>query len=330
FDAENLHGPLNLYRTLQRNGATSNSLVMGPWAHGEWSWTDGSRLGPVTFGGATTFAFREQVELPFLRFHLNADTKQQWPKALVFETGTSKWQAFDTWPPRNVRQEALHLRANGALVLGEGGVAAATASFDEFVSDPARPVPFSAVSTQRMTRSYMVEDQRFAAARPDVLVYQSEVLDVDVTLAGPMTADLLVSTTGTDADWIVKVIDVYPNDSPASADDDRSMGGYQQLVRGEPFRSRFRDGFDKPRALLANQPTRIKFDLPDVFHTFRRGHRIMVQIQSSWFPLIDRNPQTFVTIADAQPADYRKAAQRVFHSSAEGSKLIVGVLRNAL
>lgn len=335
FDAENLHGPLNLFRTLERNGAASSSLVMGPWAHSEWSWTDGSRLGPVTFGGATTFAFREQAELPFLRFHLHGDTNQQWPKALVFETGTSQWRSFDAWPPRNVQRQALYLRADGGLVLDGDRMERgneSTASFDEFVSDPMRPVPFSAVSTQRMTEQYMVEDQRFAATRPDVLVYQSAVLESDVTLAGPMSADLLVATTGTDADWIVKVIDVYPTNLPNPPDyseRDLSMGGYQQLVRGEPFRSRFRDGFDRPRALAPNEPTRIQFDLPDVFHTFRRGHRIMVQVQSSWFPLIDRNPQTFVSIAGAQPADYRQATHRVFHSSPGASKLVVGVLRSA-
>lgn len=325
FDAENLHGPLNLFQTLERNGAGSSSLVIGPWAHSEWSWTDGSRLGAISFGGPTSPAFREQAELPFLRFHLKDDTAQRWPKALVFETGASQWRSFDAWPPRDVSREALYLRANGELVIGgdrpeQKGTAA---SFDEFVSDPARPVPFTAEPTDRLTTQYMVEDQRFAAARPDVLVYHSEVLESDLTLAGPLTADLLVATTGTDADWIVKLIDVHP------VGDDRALSGYQQLIRGEPFRSRFRDGFDKPRALVPNEPTRIKFDMPDVLHTFRRGHRIMVQIQSSWFPLIDRNPQTFVPIVNAQPADYRKATQCVFHSAPNGSRLVVGVLRSA-
>lgn len=335
FDAENLHGPLNLFRSLASNSGKSSSLVMGPWAHGEWSWTDGSKLGPIRFGGVTTAAFREQAELPFLRFHLNGDTTQRWPTALVFETGAAKWRTFDTWPPRNVRPESLYLDANGRLALGAEHLAklggAASSRFDEFISDPARPVPFTAEPTQRLPPQYMVEDQRFAAARPDVLVYESDVLESDITLAGPLSADLLVATTGTDADWIVKLIDVYPTSEAGrgEADSDHELGGYQQLVRGEPFRSRFREGFDAPRALVPNQPTRISFALPDVLHTFRRGHRIMVQIQSSWFPLIDRNPQSYVRIAGAEPGDYRKATQRVFHSSPSASRLVVGVLRDA-
>jgi uncharacterized protein len=328
FDAEDLFGALETYKTIEKmNPGARNTLVMGPWFHGGWARSDGDVLGDINFGAKTSLAYQETVELPFFNCLLKDKCEGgQSPEAMVFETGSNTWRRYDSWPPKNVESRDLYLNANGKLAFSADN---AVAGFDEYVSDPAHPVPFINGVDPGMTREYMVEDQRFASRRQDVLVYQSDLLDRDVTLAGPIKATLFVSTSGTDADFIVKLIDVFPN---STADPDPNpkgvrMGGYQMLVRGEPMRARFRNSYSTPEAMTPGKVTKIEFTLPDVNHAFLRGHRIMVQVQSSWFPLVDRNPQKFIDINRATEADFQKATQRVYRSGNNRSRLTVSVLK---
>ncbi len=331
FDAEDLAGPLKLFRAIEKNGAVSpETLVMGPWPHGGWSRGPGDKLGNLDFASKTGDYFRESIELPFFLEHLKgkgnglkAKAEAAAPKALLFETGTKQWRRFDAWPPRNATSHELYFDAAGKLAM----TAPAAAGFDEYLSDPDRPVPVIGEIGTGMPRDYMTFDQRFASRRPDVLVYQTEPLDHDLTIAGPITPILSVSSTGTDSDFVVKLIDVYPNDYP---DPDPNpmrihMGGYQQLVRGEPFRGKYRNSSEKPEPFAPGKRARIEFTMPDVCHTFRAGHRIMVQVQSSWFPLTDRNPQQFLDIPAAKASDFQKATERVYRGGADGSgiKLLV-------
>ncbi|MGO8701630.1 MAG: CocE/NonD family hydrolase [Limisphaerales bacterium] len=327
YDGEDLFGALETYRWTQRqNPGITNLLVMGPWAHGAWGRSDGDKLGEISFHAKTGEFYREKIELPFFRHFLKGDTNYSATTAQVFETGTDQWRRFDAWPPKQAAPRTLFLRAGGELRFvppGEGAGAC-----DEFISDPAKPVPFTAEMTVSYPASYALEDQRFAAERPDVLVYQTEPLEEDLTFAGPIKSDLYVSTTGTDADWVVKVVDIYPGDYPDPEPNPARvrMGGYQQLVRGDVFRGRFRESFEKPEAFEPGKVAAIHFTMADVFHTFRRGHRVMVQVQSSWFPLVDRNPQTFVDIATAKPGDFHPATHRVYRAAEAASSISVQVL----
>jgi uncharacterized protein len=330
FDAEDPVGPLLVYRAVeQKNPKTINQLVMGPWSHGGWGRGPGNRLGNVSFAMNTGEFFREQIQFPFFMKHLK-DKGAELPEAFMFLTGINEFRRHATWPPRNLTPMTLTFDADGRL----SRTASTTSNaFDEYVSDPARPVPFIGYIGAAMTSDYTTEDQRFASRRTDVLTYSTEPLDRDVVVAGPIKVDLRVSSSGTDSDFVVKVIDVYPNDYPTPALPAEQpepanavrMGGYQQLVRGEPFRAKFRNSFERPEPLKPNEPVTIAFELPDAYHAFRKGHRIMVQVQSSWFPLVDRNPQRFMEIPQATPSDFQKATQRVYRSSAitlmlEGSR----------
>ena len=326
FDAEDLFGPLEVYRHTERmNPGITNVLVMGPWAHGDWGGKDGDKLGDVNFRAKTGDFYREKIELPFFRHFLKGDTNYTPTEAHVFETGTHQWRKFDKWPPTQAEARTLYFRAGGQLGFDSPS---GSDGFDEYVSDPAKPVPYTLEHTTGYPRSYPVHDQRFAASRPDVLVYETEPLEEDLTFAGPLKATLHVSTTGTDADWVIKLIDVYagdfpnPNPNPARV----AMGGYQQLLRGDIFRGKFRNSFEKPEPFEPGKVTKIEFEIPDVFHTFRRGHRVMIHVQSSWFPLVDRNPQTFVNIPTARPEDFQKATHRVHRSGNAASSLTVQVL----
>jgi putative CocE/NonD family hydrolase len=323
FDAEDLFGALNTYKSVEKQSPGAyNILVMGPWFHGGWARGDGDGLGDVRFGAKTSVFYRENIELPFFNYYLKDKGELKLPEAYVFETGSNKWKTYDQWPPAHARTESLYLNANGKLSFT---APADSNAFDEYISDPARPVPFINNINIGMTREYMVDDQRFAARRPDVLVYQTDVLTEDVTVAGPLTASLFVSTSATDSDFVVKLIDVYPDDAPDNQPNPTSMkmGGYQMLVRGEPMRARFRKSFENPEPMAPNKIEKIEYAMPDVNHTFVKGHRVMVQIQSSWFPLVDRNPQRFVNIYTAKESDFQKATQHVYHSS----RLIVNVVK---
>ena len=316
YDAEDLFGALETYRSTEKqNPGATNSLVMGPWSHGAWGGKDGDRLGDIGFHSKTTDYFHEQIELPFFRHFLKGDTNYTAVEAKVFETGTDRWRNFDVWPPKQATMRTLYLEAGGALDFKPP--ADSSESFDEYMSDPSKPVPYTQQIGTGYPSSYPVEDQRFAAQRPDVLVYTTKPLENDFTIAGPITATLHVSTSGTDSDWVVKVIDVYATDSPDPNPNPTHvrMGGYQQLVRGDVFRGRFRNSLEKPEPFEPGKLARIQFTMPDVCHTFRRGHSVMVQVQSTWFPLVDRNPQTFVEISNAKPEDFRKATERVYHSA---------------
>jgi len=329
FDAENLFGALETYRNVEKTSqGPCNVLVMGPWLHGGWSRGDGESLGHVLFNSKTAVFYREQIELPFFEFHLKGVGTFKHPEAWVFETGTNQWRKHDAWPPKTAQRRALYLRNAERLSRKAAGENGTEEQFDEYVSDPNKPVPYVDQIDIGMKPEYMVGDQRFAGRRPDVLVYQTGALNEDVTIAGPIQVDLHVSTTGTDADWIVKLIDVYPDDYPDPKPNPSGvrMGGYQQLVRGDVMRGKFRNSFEKPEPFEPGKPAAVSFTMQDSCHTFRSGHRIMVQVQSSWFPLVDRNPQTFVDIYQAKESDFRKATQRVYRSREMPSRVSVLVV----
>jgi uncharacterized protein len=347
FDAEDLQGPFSTFHAIDKNNpGIFNALVVGPWVHGGWGRYDGDHLGRVEFAANTGEYYRSKILFPFFEQYLKANGDAKLPKAYVFETGTNVWRQYSAWPPKNAEPKTLYFHANGVLSFDPPATdspAYDSPAYDEYVSDPAKPVPFVNYVSLNVPQEYMLSDQRFASSRTDVLVYQTPVLQEDVTIAGPISPRLFVSTSGTDSDFDVKLIDVYPSDYPDSKLDTPrpedvskprtdvpppsfTMAGYQQLVRGEPFRGKFRHSFEKPEPFTPGNVEEIKATFQDVNHTFRRGHRIMVQIQSSWFPLTDRNPQTFVNIPDAKPADFVKATERVYHTKAEASGIVVGVI----
>ena len=324
FDAEDLPGPLRIYKAVEKNNPrTWNSLVMGPWCHGCWSRRTLESLGDINFGSNTSAFYQENIELPFFNFFLKDKGENKLPEAYVFETGTNQWRQYDQWPPKGSRAASLYLQRGGLLSFEapkEDGRKDGKDTYDEYVSDPQKPVPYVNEITLGMKYEYMDYDQRFAATRPDVLVYQTPELKDEVTLAGTLEAELFASSSGTDSDFVIKLIDVFP-----SRGNDR-MSGYQMMVRGEPFRAKYRKSFEKPEPLVPNQVTRIPFYLPDINHTFQKGHRIMIQVQSTWFPLMDRNPQRFVDIYKASEHDFQKATERVYRSPKQATRLKVTVL----
>jgi len=332
FDAEDLYGPLKTYSSIEKKnvGRRYNGLVMGPWRHGGWNRDDGTKLGNAFFGDSLkpSVYFQEQIQLPFFNFYLKGKGEWKEVEAYIFETGTNKWRQFDKWPPEERSFVKLFLHAEGKLLYSEPK---GTNVYDEFISDPNKPVPYTETVTTGMTREYMTDDQRFAGRRQDVLVYQTDELAEPVTLAGEMLAHLVVSTSESAADWVVKLIDVYPDEhddyehTPAHI----KMGGYQQMVRSEVIRGRYRNSYEKPVPFKPNEPAEINLELLDVLHTFKKGHRIMIQIQSTWFPMVDRNPQQYVdNIFMAKDEDFRKATHRVYRSKGNGSYIQVGVLAN--
>lgn len=329
FDAENLFGALETYKAIEaRNPRTVNTLVMGPWRHGGWERGDGSSFGDIPFNSKTAEFYREQIELPFFEHHLKDAGEDVHPEAWVFETGTNQWKKYDQWPPAQAQVKSLYFHADEQLSFDPPQPDGNEHAHDEYISNPAKPVPYMSGIVTGMQAEYLVADQRFAARRPDVLVYQTGELAADVTLVGPIEVDLMVSTSGTDSDWVVKLIDVYPDDYPDPKENPRQvrMGGYQQLVRGDVIRGKFRNSFERAEPFEPNKPTRVRFEMPDTYHCFRSGHRIMVQVQSSWFPLVDRNPQKFCDIFQAKATDYQAATQRVFRGPQALSQLKVRVL----
>ncbi len=335
FDAEDLEGPHRTFNAIsQFNPETPITLVEGPWVHGGWSRADGDHLGDVTFDAKTSAYFRAHIQFPFFEHYLKGKGEAL-PKAIVFETGTNVWRRHDAWPPKAATAKTLYFHAGGKLSFDPP---TEDKSVDEYLSDPNHPVPFVGYTTDTVPQRYMVDDQRFAHYRPDVLTYETDPLTEDITIAGPISPHLKVASSGTDSDFDVKLIDVYPNDYPDDVPGKGGepgkrilsappvfMGGYEQLLRGEPFRAKFRNSMEKPEPMTPGKMTAIDFTMPDLYHTFRRGHRIMVQVQSSWFPLTDRNPQTFTDIPYAKPGDFKKATEQVFHQkdAASGVEVLV-------
>jgi uncharacterized protein len=333
FDAEDLSGPFKTFHAIDEfNPGAVNTLVVGPWTHGGWSIWDGDKLGDVNFGSKTGVFFRAQIQFPFFEYYLKGRNGAPLPKAYVFETGSNVWKRYDAWPPKSAVAKTLYFHAGGRLSFD---APTDKAGVDEYLSDPAHPVPFVNYTTDTVPQRYMDDDQRFASERPDVLTYETEPLTEDVTIAGPVRPKLKVASSGTDSDFVVKLIDVYPEDFPNPPSDAVGkrilgappilMGGYEQLVRGEPMRAKFRDSWEKPTALTPGKMVSVNAEMPDINHTFRAGHRIMVQVQSSWFPLVDRNPQTFVDIPLAKPQQFVKATESVYRSAdaASGVEVLV-------
>jgi putative CocE/NonD family hydrolase len=329
YDMEDLYGPLSTYAALRaQNPGTAASLVIGPWIHGGWSRTDGSALGDSDFGFATSDTFRS-IELGFFVHHLKGGADPGIPGALVFETGANRWRRFPAWPPPSAQTQTLHFGPARSLSLSAAPAAAPAPAagndpgYDEYESDPAHPVPCAADVASGCPRRVVAADQRFASARPDVLTYSTAPLDRDVTLAGPIEASLWVSTNGSDADYVVKIIDENPPHTLGTPD----RGGQQSLIRVEPFRARFRDSYSQPKPMVPGQPTRIRFVMNDIFHTFQRKHRLVVQVQSSFFPFIDRNPGRYLeNLFHAGPADYVITRHRLHRTAAMPSQLTVRVL----
>jgi hypothetical protein len=317
FDAEDIFGTLAVYRSVESSSPGAyNILVMGPWYHGGWARSTGDSFGNLTFGSDTSVFYRREIEFQFFQHFLKNSADLKLPEAYVFLTGSNQWRQEPQWPPANATPVRLYLCSGGKLSWNPDPESAVSA-FDEYLSDPSRPVPYTSEIATGMAREYMVEDQRFASRRADVLTYATDELDHDITLAGPVSPYLNVSTSGTDSDFIVKLIDAYPGNAAdvQSGGGRVRMGGFQQLVRGEAFRGKYRNSFTNPEPFIPWEKTKIEYVMPDIFHTFKKGHRIMVQLQSTWFPLIDRNPQQFLDIYQAKDSDFIKATQRIYRSA---------------
>ena len=324
FDAQDFYGPFRMYRALkEKNPANKTTLVVGPWLHGGWARGDGDTLGRINFSSKTAVHYRTTIELPFFNYYLKDKGRLTLPEAVVFETGGNKWHSYGQWPPAGTHPRNMYLQAGGTLASTAPGVRSDDRSdeaADDYISDPAKPVPYTAEITTTEGHLFMVEDQRFVWGRPDVLVYQTPPLTEDLTIAGPIDVSLQVSTTGSDGDWVVKVIDVYPGNLPAP------MGHFQMLLAADILRAKFRNSMSRPEPMVPAQPTKLAFTLGDKYHTFLKGHRLMVQIQSSWFPMFDRNPQTFTDIYHAKDSDYRKATHKVYRSASLPSFITLPVL----
>jgi putative CocE/NonD family hydrolase len=331
WDQEDFYGPMKIYDILEEADPDHlNYLVAGPWNHGGWGHGPGRTLGEIPFGSDTALYFRQKIEAPWFAYWLKNKGSLPLKKALLFQTGSDKWVQFDSWPPREAAARELYFREDGNLSF-KPPQSATTRAFDSYLSDPAHPVPYRHRPID-MTYpedhpggwyTWLVEDQRFVDHRPDVLTWQTDELSQDLTLAGPVTAKLFASTTGSDSDWIVKLIDVYPEKYP----DDWKLSGYELMIADEVFRGRFRNSFEKPEPITPDAITPFTIDLHTANHVFKKGHRLMVQVQSTWFPIIDRNPQKFVpNIFEAKESDFQKATQRIYRSKEFSSGVVISVL----
>lgn len=327
FDAEDLYGTLATYKAIenQNDNSLQNSLVMGPWYHGQWTLGKGENLGNIYFGSKTSEYF-EDIELIFFNYYLKNKGKINLPEASIFITGANEWREFENWPPFEVEKMDLFLECSEKLSFKKS---ITEECFDEYIADPNKPVPYTEDVHLYRTNEYMADDQRFASRRPDVMVYQTEILEEDITVVGPLKVSLFVSTTGTDADYVVKMIDVFPDQMDDYPENEKNvpMGGFQMLVRGEVMRGKFRNSFEKPEPFVPNQVAEVSFEMPDIAHQFKKGHRIMIQVQNSWFPLIDINPQKFVNIYKADKNDFIKATHRIYHDSQRPSKISISILK---
>ncbi|MBT6031494.1 MAG: CocE/NonD family hydrolase [Kordiimonadaceae bacterium] len=327
FDAEDSYGGTKIYNHIEENNSgINNMLVRGPWYHGGWVRSEGNYLGNVPFDQKTSGHYQKNIEHKFFDYYLKDKGEMDLPEITTYYSGSNEWREHDQWPPAAAEPFKMYLTGHNGIStevpVGEGS--------DEYVSDPANPVPFTRAITNGRSREYMVEDQRFASRRPDVMTYQTEILSEDVTLAGPVVSDLFVSLTGTDADFVVKVIDVFPDDFPEHEEKhmDVPMKGYQMMVRGDIFRGKYRNSFENPEGFEPGEVTNVNFTMPDISHTFKQGHRIMIQVQSSWFPLADRNPQQFMDIYSARDEDYIKATHTIHRSNDYPSSVTIPRIPN--
>ena len=311
FDAEDAYGAFETYKAIEKqNPNVTNMLVAGPWFHGGWVRSKADTFGDMQFGSPTGEYYQQNIELPFFNYYLKEKGNFKPTEAQIFITGSNEWKQFESWPPKNISTQKLYLQANGKMAFNSSTT---STTFDEYISDPNNPVPYQGGVLESRSREYMVDDQRFASTRPDVMVYQTDVLTEDITITGPVINHLFVSTTGTDADYVVKLIDVLPENAPKY--NGKLMGGYQNLIRAEIMRGKYRNSFEKPEAIVPNHKTNVTYTMPDVGHTFKKGHRIMIQVQNTWFPLADRNPQQFMNVYEATAKDFLKQTQRIYHDS---------------
>lgn len=336
FDAEDCWGAWNAYKACETQSPQTNSkIVMGPWYHGQWS-QEGSYLGNVRFAANTSAFYQQNIEVPFFNYYLKGKgTVDDIAEANIFFTGENNWKKLAVWPPKNVEFKSVYIQGNSALSFEKTFLKKiGHTAFSEYTSDPAHPVPYTEDVHEERTREYMTDDQRFASRRPDVLTFETSILTEDLTLAGPVIAELVTGISTTDADFIVKLVDVFPDDFQYDATvtgngNNYPMGGYQMLVRGEIMRGKFRNSFEKPEPFVPNKITTVKYELPDVAHTFKKGHRLMIQIQSTWFPLADRNPQKFINIYTANDSNFQKATIRIYHDGIHQTMFILPVLETA-
>lgn len=327
YDSEDLYGPLKLYEAGEKSVPQNTYIVMGPWTHGGWARSNGDTLGDIRWEQKASLWFRENIELPFFNYYLKGKGTNPLAEATIFETGGYKWHRFNEYPPANSKSENFYLQSDGSISKTASNN---KNSFSEYVNDPNKPVPFTQDISISMGTLYKVEDQRFASRRPDVITFQTEILNDELTFVGAITAHISGSTSGTDCDWVVKVIDVYPDSAKDTKPNPRKakMSGYQQLVRAEIMRSKYRDGnWSNPKAMIPNKITKVEFELQDIMHTFKRGHRLMIQIQSSWFPIADRNPGKFLDIYNADDSDFQKTTQRVYHSTENQTYISVRTMK---
>ena len=331
FDAEDCWGAWNAYKATEKQSPqTNSSIVMGPWYHGQWS-GEGSYLGNARFASNTSDYYQQNIEVPFFNYHLKGKgTVSEIAEANIFFTGENNWKKLKQWPPAEVENKSMFIGADGKLSFRQTN---SSSAFTEYISDPAHPVPYTEDVHNRRTREYMTDDQRFAERRADVLTFKTDILENDLTVAGAVMADIATAISTTDADFVVKIIDVFPDDftypgGTKGNGKEYPMGGYEMLVRGEIMRGKYRNSFEKPEAFTPNKITKVKYELPDIAHTFKKGHRLMIQIQSSWFPLADRNPQQFMNIYKADEKDYKKATIKIYHGGINQTKFVLPVLKS--
>lgn len=326
YDAEDLYGPINIYKTIEKNTPNNdNRIIIGPWTHGAWSRNSGDKLGDFSFEAKTSEYFEKDVELPFFNYYLKGKGTKPNYEALVFDTGLNKWCTFRTWEPKNTLTKYLYLSEGNKLSFSNDNN---KKGFIEYCVNPKNPVPYYSKfhdSRNMYVRDFMISDQRFAFTRPDVITFSSDYLGENVTVAGPIYADLFVSTTGTDCDWVVKVIDVYPENSETEQGSDVEFGGYQRLVRYEMLRGKFRNNLSKPEPFTPGKVTKVTIKLQDILHTFKRGHRIMIQIQNSMFPFFDVNPNKFLNIFEAKEDDFTNVTNRIYYGSEYPSSITLGI-----
>lgn len=336
FDAEDCWGAWNAYKAAEQNnpGKAFNKIVEGPWYHGQWASNDGTHLGNVKFGSNTADYYQRNFEMPFFNYFLKDEGDiSKIAEANIFMTGANEWKSFNQWPPAEKEDKTMYFQAGGKLNWTKPSL---PNGYEKYTSDPSKPVAYTEDVHFNRSRTYLTDDQRFASRRPDVLVFQTDNLLDDMTVTGNVIADLMTSITSTDADFVVKIIDVFPDilsynnvDIYAESDatKDYPMGGYQMLVRAEVFRGRYRKSFENPSAFTPGKVEEVKFELPSIAHTFKKGHRLMIQVQSSWFPLVDRNPQQFVDIYHCNEKDFIKSDIKIFHNKKYASKIILPILK---